>query len=92
LRLLEELDHVINILESQLDAWRTREVCHAIWLLATIAKDKQICVENPNRVAEACQNYGHLLYDHEVEMLRRWLVEIDQSRSRDHRSAGSRQL
>ena len=71
-------------LEQENKPWSVDDLSYTIRLLAIIENDEHICPQNPPRVIEACQNHGHLLFEHEVEMLREWLVQLDQTKAREH--------
>ena len=62
--------------------WTAADLSHTVRLLAILADDSSVSTRNPRRVIEAFQNHGHLLCDHEVEMLRDWLVRLDQAKTR----------
>lgn len=63
------------------EAWRALrpapavvDLGHTVRLLALIADDEAINLDNRNRVVEALQNHGHLLCDGEVEIILAWLA------------------
>jgi hypothetical protein len=76
---IEDLLTIADELEKKLKPNLAEDLSRTVRLLAMIANDDQVCVQNPGRVVEAFQNHGHLLCDFEVEMLRDWLVALDQS-------------
>ena len=76
---IEDLLTIADELEKKLQPNLAADLSRTVRLLAMIANDDQVCVQNPGRVVEAFQNHGHLLCDFEVEMLRDWLVALDRS-------------
>ena len=83
------LPQVIKSLEIDLQSWKSEDVSQTIALLSMIANDGRISLQNPMAVIEALQNHGHLLCDHEVEMLRNWLVQIDRASDQQNMTVGA---
>jgi hypothetical protein len=52
---------------------RYPDLTHTVRLLALIANDEAVNLENRGRIVEALQNHGHLLCEEELETLRLWL-------------------
>lgn len=56
-----------------IDSTRFPDLDHTVRLLALIANDDAVSLDNRPRVVEALQNCGHLLCEEELETLRLWL-------------------
>lgn len=52
---------------------RFPDLAHTVRLLALIANDEGVNLDNRGRIVEALQNHGHLLCEEELETLRLWL-------------------
>ncbi|MCU0835333.1 MAG: hypothetical protein MUC77_13020 [Chromatiaceae bacterium] len=52
---------------------RFPDLAHTVRLLALIANDEAVNLDNRSRIVEALQNHSHLLCEEELETLRLWL-------------------
>lgn len=62
-----------EVVGDSFESPRFPDLAHTVRLLALIANDEAVNLDNRGRIVEALQNHSHLLCEEELETLRLWL-------------------